>query len=73
MRRPNLRIKGIDENEDYQLKESVNIFNKIIEENFLNLKNNAHGCTRSLENSKRTGPEKKFLPIHNNQNNKCTK
>ena len=39
MRRPNLRIIGIDENEDYQLKRPVNIFNKIIEENYRNLKN----------------------------------
>ena len=38
MRRPNLRLIGIDENEDFQLKEPVNIFNKIIEENFPNLK-----------------------------------
>ena len=35
MRKPNLRIIGIDENEDFQLK--VNIFNKIIEENFPSL------------------------------------
>jgi hypothetical protein len=38
LRRPNLQIIGIDENEDVQLKGPVNIFNKIIEENFLNLK-----------------------------------
>ena len=38
MRRTNLKIKGIDENEDFQLKGPVNIFNKIIEENFPNLK-----------------------------------
>jgi hypothetical protein len=38
MRRPNQRIIGIDENEDFQLKGLVNIFNKIIEENFSNLK-----------------------------------
>jgi hypothetical protein len=38
MRRPNLRIIGIDENEYFQLKEPVYIFNKIIEETFLNLK-----------------------------------
>lgn len=37
MRRPNLRI--IDEkNEDFQLKGPINIFNKIIEENFCSLK-----------------------------------
>jgi len=38
MRRSNLRIIGIEESEDSQLKGSVNIFNKIIEENFPNLK-----------------------------------
>jgi hypothetical protein len=38
MRRPNLQIIGIDENEDFQLKDPANIFNKIIEENFPNLK-----------------------------------
>jgi hypothetical protein len=38
MRRPNLRIIEIDENEDFQLKGTANIFNKIIEENFPNLK-----------------------------------
>jgi hypothetical protein len=38
MRRPNLRIIGIEESEDSQLKGPVNIFNKIIKENFPNLK-----------------------------------
>jgi hypothetical protein len=38
MRRPNLRIIGVDENEDFQLKGPTNIFNKIIGENFPNLK-----------------------------------
>jgi hypothetical protein len=40
MRRPNLRMVGIDENEDFQLKGPVNILNKIIEKkkNFPNLK-----------------------------------
>ena len=37
MRRPNLRIIG-DENEDFQLKGPANIFNKIIEQKFPNLK-----------------------------------
>jgi cell fate (sporulation/competence/biofilm development) regulator YmcA (YheA/YmcA/DUF963 family) len=31
LRRPNLWIIGVDENEDFQLKEPSNIFNKIIE------------------------------------------
>jgi hypothetical protein len=42
MRRPSLRIIGIGESEDFQLKGPVNIFNKIIEENFPNLKREMH-------------------------------
>jgi hypothetical protein len=38
VRTPNLRIIGIEEREDFQIKRSVNIFHKIIEENFPNLK-----------------------------------
>ena len=45
MRRPNLWIIGIDENEDFQLKGPANIFNKIIQENFPNLKKDAHEHT----------------------------
>jgi hypothetical protein len=37
-RRPNLRIIVIDDNEDFQLKGPVNIFNKIMKENFPKLK-----------------------------------
>ena len=37
MKRPNLRIIGVEE-EELQLKGTENIFNKIIEENFPNLK-----------------------------------
>jgi hypothetical protein len=54
MRRPNLRIiYSIDENEDFQLKVPVNIFNKIIEENFPNLKKEMPmNIQESLQNSK---------------------
>ena len=38
MRRPNLRIIGIEESEDSQIKRLVNIFSKIIGDNFPNLK-----------------------------------
>ena len=38
MRRPNQRIIGVDENENFQIKGLANIFDKIIEENFPNLK-----------------------------------
>jgi hypothetical protein len=39
MRRPNLQIIKVDENEEFQLKGLANIVNKIIEENFPNLMN----------------------------------
>jgi hypothetical protein len=74
MKRPNLRIIGIEEKEDFQLKGPVNIFTKIIEENFPQPKErDVHKHTRSLQNSKYTGPEKKFFSSHKNQNIKCTK
>jgi len=38
MKRTNLRIIGIKENENSQLKGPENVFNKIIEEHFDNLK-----------------------------------
>jgi hypothetical protein len=38
MRRTKLRLIGIDENDDLQLKGPTNIFNKIIEENYPDLK-----------------------------------
>jgi hypothetical protein len=37
MRRRNLRIIDIEESEDSQINGLVNVFNKIIEENFPNL------------------------------------
>ena len=56
MRRPNLRIIGVDENEDFQLKGPANIFNKIIKGNFPDLKKekkkDAHKCTGSRQNTK---------------------
>jgi len=42
MRRSNLRIIGIEESEDSKFKGPVNIFNKIIGENFPNLKKEMH-------------------------------
>jgi hypothetical protein len=38
MRRPNLQKIGVDENENFQLKGPANIFKKIREENYPNLK-----------------------------------
>jgi hypothetical protein len=38
VKRLKLRLIRIEENKDFQLKGPENVFNKIIEENFLNLK-----------------------------------
>ena len=62
MRRPNLRIIGIKESKDSQIKGPVNIFNKIIEENFLNLKKE---MLINIQEAYRTpdSTRKKFLPV----------
>jgi hypothetical protein len=52
MRRPNLKIIGIEETKIFNFKGPVNIFTKIIEENFPNLKKEMPIHTRSLQNSK---------------------
>jgi hypothetical protein len=44
--------KSIDENDDFQLKLPVNTFNNIIEENFPNLKKDAHEHTKKSTDSK---------------------
>ena len=60
MRRPNLRIIGVDENEDFQLKGPANIFNKIIEENFPNLKKE---IPMNIQEAYRTPPAGGAVPI----------
>jgi hypothetical protein len=54
MRRPNLRIIGIEESEGFQLKGTVNIFNKIMKKEKLHQPKeiDAHGHRRSIQNSK---------------------
>jgi hypothetical protein len=74
MRIPNLRIIGVDENEDFQLKGPANIFNKIIEENFLYLKKEMPmNIQEAYRTPNRLNQRKKFLLSHNNQNTKYTK
>ena len=72
MRRPNLQIVGVDENEDFQLKEPTNIFNKIIE-NFPNLKKEMPmNIQEAYRTPNRLDQNRNFL-THNNQKNKCSK
>ena len=73
MRRPKVRIIGIEENKDSQLKGQVSIFNNVQEENFPNLKKE---MSLNIKESYRTPnkfDQKKFLLSHNSQNTKCTK
>ena len=73
MRRTNLKIKGIDENEDFQLKGPVNIFNKIIEENFPNLKKEMPMNIQEAYRTPNSLYQKKILLSYNSRNTKCTK
>ena len=74
MRRPHLRIIGIEQSEDPQFKGPVNIFNKTIEENLLNQKKE---MTMDIQEAYRTpsrlDQKKKFHLSYNNQNTKCIK
>ena len=74
MKRPNLRIIGIEEGEEYQLKGTENIFNKIKEENFPNLKKEIPmKIQEAYRTPNRLDPKKKKIPSpYNNQTTKHT-
>ena len=69
MKRSNLRIIGIEESEDSQFKGPENIFNKITEENFPNIKKE---MPINIQEAHRTPNrlEKKIFLSHNNENTK---
>jgi hypothetical protein len=56
IKRPNLRIMGIEEGEEVQAKRICNMFNKILTENFPNLEKVMHiqVGTGSLQDTKQT-------------------
>jgi hypothetical protein len=54
IKRPNLQIMGIEEEEEVQAKSIHNIFKKIIPENFLNLEKNVCSGTGSHQDTKQT-------------------
>jgi hypothetical protein len=64
MRRSNRRIKGIAEKEDFQLKGSVNIFNKIIEENLPNLKKEMNVNTQKAYRTPNRLDQKRNSSLH---------
>ena len=51
MRKPNIRLTGIEEDKKYQLRGTANIFNKILEEQFPTFKNE---MTMSIKEAFRT-------------------
>jgi hypothetical protein len=57
----------------FHLKGPENIFNKIIEENFPYQKKERLMNMQEAYRIPNKLDQKKFLPTHNNQNNKCTK
>ena len=71
MKRPNLRIIGIKEGE-VQLKSTENIFNKIIEENFPNLKKDMPMKIQEVYKTPNRLDLKNIPSKHNNQNIKHT-
>ena len=73
MRRPNLWIIGVDENEDFQLKGPADIFNKIIEENFPNLKKEMSMNIQEAYRTPNRLNQKRNSPSHNKQNTKYTR
>ena len=73
MKRPNLRKIGIEESENSQYKWPENIFNKIIEENFPNLKKEKPiNIQEAYRTPIRLDIRKKIIPSYNNQTTKFT-
>ena len=74
IKKPNLRIIGIEEGKELQIKGPENIFNKIIEENFPNLKNDIPmKVQEAYRTPNRLDQKKKNIPsLYNNQNTKHT-
>ena len=64
IKKPNLRIIGIDKGEELQIKGPENIFNKIIEENFPNLKNDIPMKVQEAYRTPNRLDQKKTSPSH---------
>ena len=71
MKKPNLRIIGVEKGEDLQLKGPENIFNKIIEKNFPNLKKDIPIMVQEAYRTPNRLVQEKSIPSpYNNQNTK---
>ena len=63
IKKPNLRIIGVEEGEELQIKCPENIFNKIIEENFPNLKSNIPIKVQEADRTSNRLDQKKTHPL----------
>ena len=70
VKKPNLRIIGVEEGEELQIKGPENVFNKIIEENFPNLKNDIPMKVQETYRTPNRLDQKKIPSLYNNQNTK---
>ena len=72
-KKPNIRIIGVEEGEKLQTKGPENIFNKITEENFPNLKKDIPmKVQEAYRTSNRLNKNKSIPSPYNNQNTKHT-
>ena len=72
MKTTNLRIIGAEEGEEIELKDPENIVNKIIEENFPNLKKDIPMKVQEAYRTPNRLDQKKIPSPYNNQNTKHT-
>jgi hypothetical protein len=63
MRRPNLRIIVMEESEDSQIKGPVHMFNKIMKENFPNLKKEMPINTKEIYRTPKTLTRKEIPAV----------
>jgi hypothetical protein len=66
MRRLNLKVIGIEESKDSQIKGPANIFNKILEENFPNLKKEMPINIQEACQTANRWDQNRLFPSHNN-------
>ena len=72
MKRPNLRIIGVEEGEELQHKGPENIFNKTIEKKFPNLMKDIPMKVQEAYRASNRLDQKKVPLSYNNQNTKHT-
>ena len=65
MKRPKLRIIGIEEGEETQVKSTENIFKKVVKKILQPKEGDDYQDTRSIQSTKQTGPKMEFPTTQN--------